>query len=248
MKRCVDLVALARQAASVFGLLSLFAAPALAGDRALIDIIGFSPDAQHFAFEEFGIQDGSGFAYSNIYVVDLTTDSWLPGTPVRVQSDNEERPLLQVRSEANSAAIKIIADNEIFVPADIVAMIGDGAVDADGKSLSFGLPGYERGTIREQRLLKLTTFPSTSPEDCESWFAAKPLGFELTISGGAETMVLHRDGALPKSRGCALDYRLYGVVVPGLEGPGEKGVALVSVYPGGFEGPDRRFLAVPFAF
>jgi predicted secreted protein len=62
MKRQEGLAASARLAAKVFGLIALAATPALAGDRALIDYIGFSPDARYFAFEEFGIQDGSGCA------------------------------------------------------------------------------------------------------------------------------------------------------------------------------------------
>ena len=72
--------------------------PAVAGDRALIDYVGFSADFRYFAFEEFGIQDGSGFAYSNIFVVDLATDSWVVGTPVRVQAESETTTLEQVGS------------------------------------------------------------------------------------------------------------------------------------------------------
>lgn len=248
MKPNVGLVASARRVASAFGLLGLMASPALAGDRALIDFIGFSVDAKYFAFEEFGIQDGSGFAYSNIFVVDLENDSWLEGTPIRVRSDDENKPLLQVRSEANSEAIKLIADKEIFVPADVVALIGDGAVDIDAKTLAFGLPGYEAGTVREERLLTLEVFPAETTQDCSLWFDKKPMGYALTLSGGTAPVELHRDENLPRSRGCAFDYRLYGVVVPGLGAPQESGVAIVSYYPGGFEGPDRRFLAVPFAF
>lgn len=248
MKRSAGLVASARRVASVFGLLALTSASALAGDRALIDFIGFSPDAKYFAFEEFGIQDGSGFAYSNIFVVDLETDTWLDGTPIRVRTEDENKPLLQVRSEANSEAIKIIADKEIFVPAEIIALVGDGAVDADAQNLAFGLPGYERGTVQEERLLTLKTFPLKSSEDCDLWFDTPSQGFELTLAGGETSAVIHRDETLPKSRGCVLDYRLYGVVIPGLDAPQGTGVAIVSSYPGGFEGPDRRFLAVPFAF
>ncbi|MBN9059609.1 MAG: DUF2259 domain-containing protein, partial [Rhizobiales bacterium] len=43
---------------------------AMAGDFAERSILGFSPDGGRFAFEEFGIQDGSGFPYSNIFVLD----------------------------------------------------------------------------------------------------------------------------------------------------------------------------------
>lgn len=247
MKPNVDLVASARRAASFFGFLGLMASPAVAGDRALIDFIGFSPDAKYFAFEEFGIQDGSGFAYSNIYVVDLETDSWLEGTPIRLQAESEDKPLLQLRSEANSQALRIIADKEIFVPVDIAALIGDGSVGSDGKELAFGIPGYERGTVDETRHLKLETFDAKTAQDCSLWFDNPPQGFALSLTDEGGSQTLHRDETLPRSRGCAFDYRIYAVLLPGLDAPRDRGVVIVSVYPGGFEGPDRRFLAVPLA-
>ena len=52
-----------------------FAAPASAGDRAQFNPIGFSEDGRYFAFEEFGIQDGSGFPYSNTFIIDLPADN-----------------------------------------------------------------------------------------------------------------------------------------------------------------------------
>ncbi|KKB78683.1 hypothetical protein VW35_09160 [Devosia soli] len=223
--------------------------PALAGDRALIDFIGFSPDAKYFAFEEYGIQDGSGFPYSTIYVIDLANDAWVKGTPFRARAEDEYTPLLAIRAEAMSEAFATIDQYEISAPVDIAALIGDGVPDTDAKTLAFGRPGYEAGAVIEQRQLTLTSFPATSLEDCSGYFGSEPLGFALELSGGAEPVTVHRDeGALPRSRGCPLDYRLYAVVLPALDAPEGTGVAIVSVYPGGFEGPDRRFLAVPFAF
>ena len=55
---------------------------------------------------------------------------------------------------------------------------------------------------------------------------------------------LHKDGdTLPKSRRCPQDYRLYAVVAPFEQF--RPRVAIISSYPFGFEGVDRRFLAVP---
>jgi len=56
-------------------------AAADASDRA---IIGFSKDGSHFAFEEYGMQDGSGFPYADIYIINLKTDKWVKGSPIRV--------------------------------------------------------------------------------------------------------------------------------------------------------------------
>jgi hypothetical protein len=54
---------------------------------------------------------------------------------------------------------------------------------------------------------------------------------------------------LPSSRGCTLDYRIYAVVEPYGEYYGinfnARRVAIIASYPFGFEGVDRRFLAVP---
>ena len=59
---------------------------------------------------------------------------------------------------------------------------------------------------------------------------------------------LHRDvGMLPKSRGCITGYRLFAVVTQQYA-MAQSGVAIISTYPVGFEGPDRRFLAVPTNF
>ncbi|WP_082561273.1 DUF2259 domain-containing protein [Devosia sp. Root685] len=251
MKPNAALVVLARRVASVFGLFGLMASPALAGDRALIDFIGFSPDAKYFAFEEFGIQDGSGSAYSNIFVIDLENDSWLDGTPIRAQAEegDDSENLLAIRSKANSEALKFIADNKIFVPAEIAALNADGEIEEDPARLAFMFPIPGPGMETASYQLEISTFAATSSEDCAGYFGNPPLGFELTVFDGKETRSLHRDGdTLPGSRSCPYTYRPYAVLVPGIGASQHAGVVIVSYTRGGFEGPDRRFLAVPLAF
>ncbi len=223
----------------------VLAAPALAGDRALLDIIGYSEDGRFLMFEEFGIQDGSGFAYSNLYAVDLVEDSWVVGTPLRLRASDEETSLAQIREEALTDAQAVLAELDISVPADVIALLGDGVPDQDGKSLQFGLPGYEAGTVRGSHDLRLETFPATAASPCLDWFGVGPLGFALSVTTGDEERQLHRDDMLPRSRGCPQDYRIHAVAVPFDSAEGEGAVAILSVYPYGFEGPDRRFLAVP---
>jgi predicted secreted protein len=226
--------------------LAAAAAPALAGDRSLAEVIGYSPDGRYFAFEELGIHDGSGLAYSTIFVLDLEADAWVGGTPIRVRAEAEEQRLPAIRAEATAKAAEALAQFGIEKPAEVLAMIGDGAVDGgDGTRLGFGLPGYQAGRVAERYELRLTSFPATAPSPCKAWFGAEPLGYELVLVEGEEEQIIHRDDRLPESRGCPLAYRLYGVVVPFDAGSLEDAVALISVYPGGFEGPDRRFVAVP---
>ena len=60
-------------------LLCASALSALAADGAFLDIIGYSPDSRYFAFEQYGVQDGSGFPYADIFIVDLASNSWVKG-------------------------------------------------------------------------------------------------------------------------------------------------------------------------
>jgi predicted secreted protein len=244
MKPNVARAGMARLGASVLTILAL-ASPAWAGDRALIDIIGYSENGQYFAFEEFGIQDGSGFAYSSIYIIDLSTDSWVVGTPLREQADDEGVSLSQIRAEVQLQAAPDIEGFGIEVPAEYAALIGDGAPDSDGQTLRFGSPGYEPGDVSGDYELRLSTFSTTAVAPCAEWFSVDPMGYQLVISDKGSERLIHRDGALPRSRGCPVTYRLHGVVLPFSAGSISQAVALISVYPGGFEGPDRRFIAVP---
>ncbi|QQR38887.1 DUF2259 domain-containing protein [Devosia rhizoryzae] len=234
-----------RAATSLFLAASFFASPAVAGDRALIDFVGFSEDFRYFAFEEFGEQDGSGFAYSNVYVVDLSTDSWVVGTPIRVRADSEDEPLAAIRAQTAELADDFVDEFGLAVPVEVAALIGDGVPDTDAKSLRFGAPSYNPGATSGDYTLRLSTFDTTAAEPCGDWFDTGPLGYELRISDAGAERLVHRDGDLPRSRGCPLDYRLYAVVMPYGGTSMGNAVAIVSVYPGGFEGPDRRFLAVP---
>jgi predicted secreted protein len=225
----------------------LLAGPALAGDRALADFIGYSSNGRYFAFEEFGVHDGSGFAYSNIYVVDLTTDSWVVGTPVRGEAKDETADLAAIRAEAQSDARPALEAMGITVAAEIAALVGDGVPGNDGTSLRFGSPSFVApGAVSGDYELRLSSFPAVAVSPCQEWFGQPPLGYELNITAaGGSTRLLHRDTTLPRSRGCPLQYRIYGVVLPFEAGSIAHGIAIISVYPGGFEGPDRRFIAVP---
>jgi len=222
--------------------LLLPAVPAFAGDRAAFAPLGFSPDGRYFAFEEYGVQDGSGFPFSTIYAIDLPADRWIAGAPFAARIDSEDASLATARAEAKRRAGPALEALPIEVPAELLALNGDGET-ADGRTLAFGTPGYGLEPPQDVRTLSLETFPATTPGTrCADYTSAPTLGFALLLDGAE----IHRDATLPRSRGCALDYRIYGVVAPfqaGLRIPGA--VVIVSVYPFGFEGPDRRFIAIP---
>ena len=235
----------ARLAASFAGLMML-SVPALAGDRALIDFIGFSEDGQYFAFEEFGVQDGSGFPYSNIYVLDVSADKWVDGSPIRVRLDDESASLQAARAEATEQAQDIIGELGIDTAADLIAINADGEM-GDASDLTFGQPGYFPNNVQGALTLQLTTFGAESPEDCEGYLGEKALGMILTLTSAQGEREVFRDAVLPQSRGCPTAYRIYAVVAPQYTVPPAAHVAIIATYPFGFEGPDRRFIAIPLS-
>jgi predicted secreted protein len=247
MKRHVVAAASVRLAASLAGL-ALMAVPALAGDRALIDFIGFSEDGQYFAFEEFGVQDGSGFPFSTIYVLDVAADKWADGSPVRVQLEEDGASLQKARAEAASEAEAIISELGIDAPVDLIALNADGEL-GDGSFISFGQPGYFPNNVQGAYTLTLDPFPADSPAQCEGLIGEKANGIILTLSGGEQPAYeIYRDKTvLPESRGCPSVYRIYAIVAPQYTVPPAAHVAIIATYPFGFEGPDRRFIAIPLS-
>lgn len=243
MKPNVVRADMGRRAASLALAAALFATPALAGDRALIDYLGYSDDGRYFAFEEFGLQDGSGFPFADLYVVDLQTDSWVSGTPVRIRIEDEGGRVADARDQAHDEAEAVLDQFGIAVAAHPLAVNGDGEVGVDWQALSFGRPGYGLGDALDPVTLTLDTFPATSPQDCELYLGEPAVGFALRLD---DAEIYSDANTLPNSRGCPMDYRLYAVVAPvDWTGAGGGRVAIISSYPFGFEGPDRRFLAVP---
>ena len=234
---------MARRAASLALVGALLASPTLAGDRALIDYLGYSEDGRYFAFEEFGVQDGSGFPFSNIYVVDLPADSWVSGTPVRITLEDEMAHVGDARAAAREEAGAALDTYGIDTAVHQLAVNGDGEAATDLHELRFGRPGYGLGEPIDPVILSLETFAANSPQDCALYLGEPAVGFTL-LRDGEE--IYSDSEMLPNSRGCPMDYRLHAVVAPAeWSGAGGGRVAIIASYPFGFEGPDRRFIAVP---
>ena len=249
MKPIEVLKASVRLGASLVAALGL-AFPAIAADRALLNIIGYSEDGDYFAFEEYGIQDGSGFAYSSVFVVDLANDTWVANAPFSARAEDEERTLGEIRLEALGKAQSTFDEYRIGVPPQILTMIGDGAATETGTRVHWSTPaccgpGF---TQPDAQSLVLSTRGITSTEEyCKD---LSPVGYVLTFQDQNGSRELHADGdVLPASRGCTLDYRIHAVVQPfenyWTDGFAGRRVAIIASYPFGFEGVDRRFLAVP---
>ncbi len=244
-----------------FGLFSLLLTlPVKAGDSAILNIIGYSSDNNYFAFEEYGVQDGSGFAYSSIYIIDINEDSWVVGTPIRVFEEDGEaayetvpvgEKVQKIRAQAFEQAKFRLEGLNINKPALPIAINGDGELNDSGEmnnglSLQYYLPLDYYESLSEKFTISLETYEAYSPLNCTEYFSQNPMGFLINLTNeSGEVREIYRDETLPRSRGCAFHYKIYGVYVPYEATDFSKAIAIISVYAGGFEGLDRRFIAVP---
>ncbi|HHI82860.1 MAG TPA: DUF2259 domain-containing protein, partial [Rhizobiales bacterium] len=102
-------------------LLASLAPSALAADTAERRIIGFSPDGQWFAFEEYGIADGTGAPYASIYVINTDKDIWAPGTPVRASFGEEPGPVSKALAAVHKKAGPVLERYSIREPGILLA-------------------------------------------------------------------------------------------------------------------------------
>jgi predicted secreted protein len=227
-------------------LVAATATAARAGDLADRALIGFSPDGAYFAFEEFGVQDGSGFPYSNIYLIDTAEDAWVAGTPIRLLREDEDVALEAVRAEARKAAAPLIAKYGIAASGRTVVSNPSSELSADPYKVRFLTDLYANWSDHAWTLT-LTPLPFPERAPCENLGPVN--GFRLVLvnpAGG--TRALNEDKTIPASRSCPQDYAIADVITYFPAGDDPVMVVLIHLIRQGFEGPDRRFLAVATHF
>lgn len=242
-----------RFAAALFA--SLFAAaPALAADGAALNVLGYSPDSRYFAFEQYGVQDGSGFPYWDIFILDTRSNEWVKGSPVRALVESEEARPSAARDKAMAQAAPLLKERAITEPAEILAANPATEVVADRASLSFDRwympmgaspgPGASPGI---RHTLKTEAIPLPHAQGCSADMGEN-FGYRLTLTDNqtGKSRTLHEDKAIPASRNCPFGYDVSAVVAQSGFPVTDRLVAIIGVYSQGFEGANHRFIAVPF--
>ena len=223
------------------------AASAVAGDIAAFQSIGFSDDGGVYAFEEYGIQDGSGFPYSNIYVIDTVKDAYLPGTPIRVRLDDENAGLSDARRAAMDKARPLIGQFELGDnPGSLVAFNPVSEVGVEKHELRY-LEYPADPALGQAYTLKIEEFSLAPSGSCVGQVDALA-AFRLRLTekdGTPADDLVYEDKGVPASRGCTVGYRLGGAVTYSPLGGAALHMALVNVLSRGFEGNDGRWIALP---
>ncbi len=224
--------------------------PAHAFDFAKREILGFSSDGNYFAFEQYGTQDGSGYAYSDIFIIDTRTDKWVKGSPYRyLLKDGVEEISMQEGVEKARAINRAAAK-------DALAVITEPGIIAASNRADENLSQRDVISIRPKSFwlpddIQVMTFRveniALKPDSSCLGFTSDDTfyGFKLTRSGvDGIPIIMHQDKAIPKSRWCPLGYEPADVVVH-ISDKGKYSVAvLVRMARIGFEGSDRRFIAI----
>ncbi|RCS24398.1 DUF2259 domain-containing protein [Phyllobacterium salinisoli] len=227
------------------------ACAAHAGDAASLDIIGFSKDGGIFAFEESGIQDGSGFPYANRFYISTENDSFLPGTPVRIVIDRDDATIDEARREARGKGETAahVGDDELRAHAGkTVASNPVTELSADPFRVVVN-PRPVFPAIDAPLEYRLSEIPLAPPAPCKDLSAdlGEMKGFrlvEIDPAPNGKTRLLHEDKNIPASRACPLGYSIGAVqITHDVQGP-PAGAILVAVRSIGFEGPNHRWLAV----
>ena len=221
--------------------------PAHSGDIASVQPLGFSEDGSVFAFEQYGVQDGSGFPYSDIFVIDTDKDTFLPGSPIRVRIDDETVGLGQARAKAMAQASEILKDYDIEDhPGKLVAFNPVSELDTDAYFIRY-LPYPADPAFGNPYAFSLEESSHLPADQCEG-ILDEVKGFRLILKqkdGKDTNTIVHEDTTVPKSRNCPTGYRIGGVVTYTAMDGATVHVVLINVLSHGFEGHDGRWIAVP---
>lgn len=217
---------------------------AQAGDVAELEILGFAKDGGVFAFEEYGVQDGSGFPYANRYYIDTNDDSFLKGTPIRVRLDDETATIEAARLQARQKGEAIVSQAELSANRGITAGFNPVTeLSADPHRMAVN-PRPIFSPVDQPLEFRLDELGMNNTEGCES--QGEINGFRLLrveARDGGITRLLHEDKSIPKSRGCPNGYSIGAVQTFSTDSLSAYAV-LIAVRQYGFEGPDYRWIAV----
>lgn len=218
-----------------------------AGDFAEFRSLGFSPDGSVFAFEQYGIQDGSGFPYAERYFINVETDTFVTGSPFKVRIEDENANLTQARELISEQSAALISQLDVRVENGRLAAFNPSTeLSSDAFKISYHPTPYEPNPNSPLEVnLELINTAAQSP--CSDYMeSVRAFRLKLKTAPNVEAQTIYEDKSVPKSRLCPSDYRLGGIVT--FEDYLAKinvHVFLVLVKSIGFEGPDGRWIAIP---
>jgi predicted secreted protein len=227
--------------------LSFLAVGVRAGDYARLNFIGFSKSGKYLAFEEYGVQDGSGFPYSAFYVVNVETNSYAAG-PFESMLESETATQLQVRTSARrkaAAALRKFGIVERNTGSLVISrLFTDLTVqrldDPETKIKKIKFAEFVDSMYTEGDYDLTLDLVEQKTKACEiEELPVYKIALTLKDNKADTTTVLQKDATLPPSRGCPIGYDMQYVYLYK-----NNIVVFLNYLSTGFEGPDLRYIAV----
>ena len=219
----------------------ILATPLLAEDIAHRRIIGFSPDGNYFAFEQSGIQNGSGDAYAHTFVIDTRENKWVKGSPFR-SSARGRRKLQRARQRVRRAARNVFDTYRVRRKGVVLASNPITELNANPHRVSV----HTRRTIRQldEPLVFSIEEVRVRTRRCRRFTSKAIKGMIIRVRRkGGRRQVLHEDSRIPRSRGCPTSYGIEDVIRLKKPGGGAVYAVIYSFIRSGADGEERRFIA-----
>jgi predicted secreted protein len=219
----------------------ILATPLLAEDIAHRRIIGFSPGGDYFAFEQSGIENGSGEAYAHIFIIDTHENKWVKGSPFRA-SARGPRKLQKARRRVRRQARDVL---------DRYRIRRKGVVLASNPITELNANPH-RVAVRTRRTIRRLDAPLIfSIEEiriptrrCRRYTSRPIKGMIIRVRRkGGRLRILHEDSRIPRSRGCPTSYGIEDVIRLKKSGGGAVYAVIYSFIRSGPDGEERRFIA-----
>ena len=235
--------------------LMLASSLACAGDFATRNILGFSPDGRFFAFEQYGTQDGSGFPYADLIILDTKRNSWVKGSPFRTLLFDEKATIAQARKQSKKKAASLLRQMNISPRG--VSLLSNPATELTSPHSAL-FQTQNKDDILNIRPYKIALKTRSLLDKRCSLTANKTEGISLSLTrldNTNNTVFLAREDntrRLRRLRGCASDYKIADVLLydpmqtDQLHKEQAVLVVLLHVIQQGFEGNDRRFMALSY--
>jgi|GEM_PF-560911 len=220
-------------------------AAAFAADTAEFVTIGFSKDSKTFAYEQFGVQDGSGFPYSEIGFVDVAKNQQAKA-PVRVVASSEASTVRVIRAEARKQAAASLSQLGIVAGENLgnVDFMVEGSASPVKPDSAPQIAQFKGADGADYKLTLKSKAAPTSGDPSFVGMYGKPALMSLRLSKtSGESKVLQEDSSLTGAGGYPMGYLINQVIQSTVEDKVNL-VVVVSYVKPGFEGFDVRYKVV----
>lgn len=218
----------------------VISATSWAGDAAQLRFLGFSESGKYLAFQEYGITDGEGATFVNLYLVDVENNYILDeGIETRDTSGQTTQQVLATNLQQAKNKLKefgIIADN---VGEKMISRpFSDVGTDEKKARFAIGTPlaGLQHRTYQ-------LTLNEKDGGVCTSAgvpISSRKFGLTLLNEATKVSKILKKDVAFPQNDDCPTRYRIQDVYIYHEE---FIAVFINSLSPG-YEGENMRYLVV----